>query len=145
MKKLFISTLLLYLFLNIEGYAKENFFNEAKNKYDEKKLEDSKFLFQRNIVFNPKDAKSYLYLAKIYNSEENEREEIKYLKTTLLLEPDNEEALYMLIDIELKKSNFSEVKKLTKNFEIICSTLCNKTKNINERLKNIETKDESKQ
>ena len=145
MKKLFISTLLLYLFFNIEGYAKENFFNEAKNKYDEKKLEDSKFLFQRNIVFNPKDAKSYLYLAKIYNSEENEREEIKYLKTTLLLEPDNEEALYMLIDIELKKSNFSEVKKLTKNFEIICSTLCNKTKNINERLKNIETKDESKQ
>tara|TARA_B100001105_G_scaffold68609_1_gene53835 strand:+ start:1224 stop:1661 length:438 start_codon:yes stop_codon:yes gene_type:complete len=145
MKKLFISTLLLYLFLNIEGHAKENFFNEAKNKYDEKKLEDSKFLFQRNIVFNPKDAKSYLYLAKIYNSEENEKEEIKYLKTTLLLEPDNEEALYMLIDIELKKSNFSEVKKLTKNFEIICSTLCNKTKNINERLKNIETKDESKQ
>ena len=145
MKKLFISTLLLYLFLNIEGHTKENFFNEAKNKYDEKKLEDSKFLFQRNIVFNPKDAKSYLYLAKIYNSEENEREEIKYLKTTLLLEPDNEEALYMLIDIELKKSNFSEVKKLTKNFEIICSTLCNKTKNINERLKNIETKDESKQ
>jgi len=145
MKKLFISTLLLYLFLNIEGHAKENFFNEAKNKYDEKKLEDSKFLFQRNIVFNPKDAKSYLYLAKIYNSEENEREEIKNLKTTLLLEPDNEEALYMLIDIELKKSNFSEVKKLTKNFEIICSTLCNKTKNINERLKNIETKDEIKQ
>ena len=137
--------MLLNLFLNIEGNAKENFFNEAKNKYDEKKLEDSKFLFQRNIVFNPKDAKSYLYLAKIYNSEENEKEEIKYLKTTLLLEPDNEEALYMLIDIELKKSNFSEVNKLTKNFEIICSTLCNKTKNINERLKNIETKDESKQ
>ena len=145
MKKLFISTLLLFLFFNIEGYAKENFFDEAKNKYDEKKLEDSKFLFQRNIVFNPKDAKSYLYLAKIYNSEENEREEIKYLKTTLLLEPDNEEALYMLIDIELKKSNFSEVKKLTKNFEIVCSTLCDKAKNINERLKNIDTKDESKQ
>ena len=145
MKKLFISTLLLFFFFNIEGYAKENFFDEAKNKYDEKKLEDSKFLFQRNIVFNPKDAKSYLYLAKIYNSEENERKEIKYLKTTLLLEPDNEEAMYMLIDIELKKSNFSEVKKLTKNFTIICSTFCDKTKSINERLKNIEAKNESKQ
>jgi len=145
MKKLFVSILLLCIFISTEVYAKENFFDEAKNKYDEKKLEDSKFLFQRNIVFNPKDAKSYLYLAKIYNSEENEREEIKYLKTTLLLEPDNEEALYMLIDIELKKSNFSEVKKLTKNFEIVCSTLCDKTKNINERLKNIETKDEIKQ
>ena len=145
MKKLFVSILLLCIFISTEVYAKENFFDEAKNKYDEKKLEDSKFLFQRNIVFNPKDAKSYLYLAKIYNSEENEREEIKYLKTTLLLEPDNEEAMYMLIDIELKKSNFSEVKKLTKNFIIICSTFCDKTESINERLKNIEAKDESKQ
>ena len=145
MKKIFVSILLLCVFISTEVYAKENFFDEAKNKYDEKKIEDSKFLFQRNIVFNPKDAKSYLYLAKIYNSEENERKEIKYLKTTLLLEPDNEEAMYMLIDIELKKSNFSEVKKLTKNFIIICSSFCDKTKSINERLKNIEAKDESKQ
>ena len=145
MKKLFVSILLLCIFINTEVCAKENFFEKAKNKYDEKKLEDSKFLFQRNIVFNPKDAKSYLYLAKIYNSEENEIKEIKYLKTTLLLEPDNEEAMYMLIDIELKKSNFSEVKKLTKNFEIICSTFCDKAKSINDRLKNIEAKDESKQ
>ena len=145
MKKLFVSILLLCIFISTEVYAKENFFDEAKNKYDEKKLEDSKFLFQRNIVFNPKDSKSYLYLAKIYNSEENEREEIKYLKTTLLLEPDNEEALYMLIDIELKKSNFSKVRDLTKNFKIICSTLCDKIQNINERLKNIEAKNEPKQ
>ena len=145
MKKLFICTLLIHFFFTITGSAKDNFFDEAKNKFDEKKLEDSKFLFQRNIVFNPKDAKSYLYLAKIYNSEENERKEIKYLKTTLLLEPDNEEAMYMLIDIELKKSNFSEVKKLTKNFIIICSSFCDKTKSINERLKNIEAKNESKQ
>ena len=145
MKKIIVSILLLCVFITTEAYTKESFFDEAKNKYDEKELEDSKFLFQRNIVFNPKHAKSYLYLAKIYNSEENEKEEFKYLKTTLLLEPENEEALYMLIDIELKKSNFSEVKELTKNFKIICSTLCEKTKSINERLKNIEAKDESKQ
>ena len=145
MKKLFVSILLMCIFMSTKVYAKENFFDEAKNKYEEKELEDSKFLFQRNIVFNPKHAKSYLYLAKIYNSEENEKEEIKNLKTTLLLEPNNEEAMYMLIDIELKKSNFSEVKKLTKNFEIICSTFCDKTKSINERLKNIEAKDESKE
>ena len=145
MKKLFVSILLMCIFISAKVCAKENFFDEARNKYEEKELEDSKFLFQRNIVFNPKHAKSYLYLAKIYNSEENEKEEIKNLKTTLLLEPNNEEALYMLIDIEIKKSNFSEVKKLTKNFKIICSTFCDKTKSINERLKNIEAKDESKE
>ena len=145
MKKFIFCVLLFYLFFSIESIAKENFYAEAKNKFDKKKLEDSKFLFQRNIVFNPKDAKSYLYLAKIYNFEENETEELKNLKTTLLLDPENEEAMYMLIDIELEKSNFSEVRDLTKKFEIICSTLCNKTKSINERLENIEAKNESKQ
>ena len=145
MKKFIFCILLFYLFFNIEGKAKENFFEKAKNKYDEKEMEDSKFLFQRNIVFNPKDAKSYLYLAKIYNFEKNEREELKNLKTTLLLDPDNEEAMYMLIDIEIEKSNFSEVRNLTKKFNVICSTLCEKVKNINERLENIEAKNESKQ
>ena len=143
MKKLFVSILLLCIFINTEVYAKENFFDEAKNKYDEKNLEDSKFLFQRNIVFNPKDAKSYLYLAKIYNSEENERQEVKYLKTTLLLDPSNEEATYMTIQIELKRSNYSRVKELTKTFLKICKTLCEKEKSILKSLKNLEPKNES--
>ena len=145
MKKSILCILLFYLFFNIEGETKENFFEKAKSKYDEKEMEDSKFLFQRNIVFNPKDAKSYLYLAKIYNFEKNESEELKNLKTTLLLDPDNEEAMYMLISIELEKSNFFEVKNLTKKFNVICSTLCEKVKSINERLENIEAKNESKQ
>jgi len=145
MKKFIFYILLFYLFTNIGVIAKENFFEKAKEKYDEKKMQDSKFLFQRNIVFNPKNAKSYLYLAKIYNFEKNEIEELKNLKTTLLLDPENEDAMYMLIDIELEKSNFSEVKDLTKKFKIICSTMCDKMKIINERLKNIEVKDESKQ
>ena len=63
----------------------ESFFDEAKQKFDQKKYDDSKFLFQRNIVYNPKNAESYLYLAKIYKSEENEKEELKNLNTTLLL------------------------------------------------------------
>ena len=147
MLKIFYLFLFTVFFINLNSLvnAKENFFDKAIKLYNNKNYEDSKFLLQRNIVFNPKDAQSYLYLAKIYNFEENESEEIKYLKTTLLLEPDNEEALYMLIDIELKKSNFSKVRDLTKNFKIICSTLCDKIQNINERLKNIEAKNEPKQ
>ena len=142
--KLILGIILFLNFLNL-AIAKENFFNDAKNKFDAKKLEESKFLFQRNIVFNPKDAQSYLYLAKIYNSEENEKEEKKNLKTTLLLAPDNEEAMYMLINIKLKKSNYSEVKRLIKDFTIICLKLCKKTETINKNLKNIEPKNESKQ
>ena len=142
--KLILGIILFLSFCNLT-IAKENFFNDAKNKFYAKKLEKSKFLFQRNIVFNPKDAQSYLYLAKIYNSEQNEKEEEKNLKTTLLLEADNEEAMYMLINIELKKSNYSEVKSLIKDFTIICLKLCKKTETINKNLKNIEPKNESKQ
>ena len=143
MKKLFIYSLLASFFFITQVNAKENLFVQAKSKYDNKKLEDSKFLFQRNIVFNPKDAKSYLYLAKIYNSEENEREEEKNLNTTLLLEPNNEEAMFMLINIRLKRSNYSEVKELKEKFLIICSNLCKKINSINESLKNIEPKKDS--
>ena len=128
--------IILLLILNTSSIAKENFFNEAKNLFDKKKYEDSKFLFQRNIVFNPKDADSYLYLAKIYNIEENEKEELKNINSTLLINPNNEEALYMLIDVELKRSNFSKVNELKEKFEIVCSLLCNNTASINERLKN---------
>ena len=137
--------LCIFLFVNFFNLslAEENFFEEAKNKFNEKKLEDSKFLLQRNIVFNPKDAKSYLYLAKIYNFEENEKEEEKNLNTTLLLEPDNEEAMYMLINIYLKKSNYIKIKELKENFSVICSTLCEKIKIIDSALKNIEPKNES--
>ena len=138
MKRIFFLILLFSFFLNIKAIAKENYFEEARKNYDNKKIEVSKFLFQRNIVFNPKDVDSYLYLAKIYNYEENESEEIKNLKTTLILAPDNEEAMYMLINIKLKKSNFSEVRDLTKKFELVCSKLCDKTKNIEKRLKDIE-------
>ena len=143
MKLIIKFNIIFFLILNISSIAKENFFNEAKDLFDKKKYEDSKFLFQRNIVFNPKDANSYLYLAKIYNIEENEKEELKNINTTLLINPNNEEALYMLIDVELKRSNFSKVNELKEKFEIVCSLLCNNTASINERLKNFEKKEES--
>ena len=88
-KKIY-TTILLTLFLTSYSYANENFFDEAKKLFDKEKYEESKFLFQRDIVFNPKKAISYLYLAKIFQIEENVREEEKNLKTTLLLDPKNE-------------------------------------------------------
>ena len=68
-KKIFI-TLLFSLFLIENSYSKESFFDEAKKLFDKEKYEESKFLFQRDIVFNPKKAGSYLYLAKIFKVEE---------------------------------------------------------------------------
>ena len=143
MTKAFKYVLIIFFLLNSHSFAKEDFFAEAKNLFDNGKYEESKFLFQRNIVFNPKDSKSYLYLAKIYKTEENERKEEKNVNAALLLEPNNEEAMYMLIDLKLKRSDYNRVKELTEKFEIICSSFCDKIDLINERLANIEAKDES--
>ena len=144
-KKLILLLIVTFNLNYIANAEQKDFFNDAKELYEKESYDDSKFLFQRNIVYNPKDSKSYLYLAKIYNFEKNEVEELKNLKTTLLLDSENEEAMKMLIDIELEKSNFSEVKDLTKKFEIICSKLCSKTQDIKERLKEIEVNTKNKE
>ena len=145
MKKINKLIIMLFMLLNFGSYslAENNFFEKGKNKYDEKKYEESKFLFQRSIVFNPKDQDSYLYLAKIYKFEDNKREEEKNINTVLLLNPQNEEANYLLMEIELKKSNYSKVKELTENFSKICNKLCDKKNLILESLKNLEPKNES--
>ena len=143
MNKLIKYSLIIFIVLTFKSISQENFFQEAKELFDKEKMEESKFLFQRNIVFNPKDSKSYLYLAKIFKKEKNEIEEEKNLNVTLLLESDNEEAMHMLIDIKLEKSDIKKVKELREKFKIICNSLCSKIKSIDERLSNIDVKNES--
>ena len=137
------SIFIIFVTLISSVLAENIFFEEGKTKYKEKKYEESKFLFQRSIVFNPKDQDSYLYLAKIYKFEEDKKEEEKNINTVLLLDPKNEEANYLLMEIELKKSNYSKVKELTENFTKICNKLCDKKILILESLENLEPKNES--
>ena len=136
---------IFFIIINLinSALAKNSFFEEGKKKYNEKKYEESKFLFQRSIVFNPKNQYSYLYLAKIYKFEDNKKKEQKNINTVLLLNPKNEEANYLLMEIELKKSNYSKVRELAENFDKICNKLCKKKTLILESLKNLEPKNES--
>ena len=138
-----ISAILLVIFFFTKVYSKENYFDEAFQMYQNKKYDDARFMLERNIVFNPKDAKSYLYLAKIYNYEEDQRKEKYNLETALLIEPNNEEVLLMLMKIAIKKSNYSKVKDLSETFIKVCNKLCNENSQIQESLKNIEPKNES--
>ena len=138
-----ISFFFIVLNLTNSSIAENNFFEEGKSKYNEKKYKESKFLFQRSIVFNPKNHVSYLYLAKIYKFEENKKEEQKNINTVLLLDPKNEEANYLLMEIELKNSNYTKVKELAENFSKICKKLCEKKILILKSLENLEPKNES--
>ena len=141
-----LNYLFVFLFLiNIFNVSKgnENFFEEGLKLYNNEKYEDARFMFERSIVFNPKDSNSYLYLAKIYNIEEDQKKEEKNLEATLLIEPDNEEAILMSMKIALAKSNYSKVKKLSKTFIKVCKKLCKENKDILETLANIEPKNDS--
>ena len=145
MNKIFKLTLFFYLIINFinSSFSKENFFDEGLKLYKDKKYEDARFMFERSIVFNPKDSKSYLYLAKIYNIEEDQKKEEKNLEATLLIEPSNEEAILMLMKIGLEKSNYSKVKDLSKKFTQFCKNLCKENQKILETLENIEPSNES--
>ena len=134
-----------FIVLNILSFANsnENFFEKGLEFYKNKKFDDAKFMFERSIVFNPRDSNSYLYLAKIYNQKEDQKKEEKNLDATLLIEPNNEEAILMLMKIGLEKSNYSKVKDLSETFTQVCKKLCNENKKILETLENIEPKNES--
>ncbi len=140
--KKFILIIFISLTYCITANAADNLFEEAKKKFDKKDYEKSKFLFQRNIVYNPKDAESYLYLAKIFKTEQNQEEEEKNLDTTLLLEPNNEEAIYMLINIQLDRSNFEKANTLMNRFTSVCKKLCNKKTEIKKSLQDFEANNE---
>ena len=140
MIKQFKFILFLYFVINIFNYSagNEDFFKRGLELYKNKKYEDARFMFERSIVFNPKDSNSYLYLAKIYNAEEDQKKEEKNLEATLLIEPGNEEAILMYMKIALEKSNYSKVKDLSKTFNKVCKKLCDENKGILETLANIE-------
>ena len=73
------------LFLSKNVSAKNNYYNEGEKFFVKKNLEKSKFKFEQDIVFNPKNEKSYLYLAKIYKLEDNDEFQEQNLNTVILL------------------------------------------------------------
>ena len=145
MNKFLKTSILIICIINFSNisFSKENFYDEGVKLFKNKKYEDAKFLFERSIVLNPKHSNSYLYLAKIYKEEENQKKEEKNLETTLLINPTNEEAILMLIEIGLEQTNYSKVKELSERFTKVCKNLCNKNKKILKDLENLEPQNES--
>ena len=139
----FIFSVFIWSIIASKAIANENFYDEALKMYKEKKYDDAKFLFERNIVYNPKNVRSYLFLAKIYNKKEDQKKEEQNLNTVLLIEPTNEEAILMSMKIALEKSNYSKVKNLSETFVKVCKKLCDENDSIKQSLQNIESKNES--
>ena len=121
---------------------KQDYLNEGIKLFNKKEFNKSKILFERDLVFDPKSEKSYLYLAKIFNKKENDAEEEINLNSVLLLNPKNDEAIYMLTLIKIKQSDYGEAKKLLDKFVLVCKSFCSKESEIKKKLKKFMPKDE---
>jgi hypothetical protein len=124
----------LFIFSFNPLHAKNSYFKEGKKLFDNKKYVDSKFYFEKDIVFNPKSENSYLYLAKIFKEEKKDSLEENNLNTVLLLNPKNEEAIYLLALLNIKKSNFSKAKSLITTMSLVCEKMCSKKNELKEKL-----------
>ena len=134
-----VRVLIIYLFFISNGFAaKSNYFDKGKILFDKKNFKKSKIFFEKDIVFNPQSEKSYLYLAKIFNENNNDQEQEINLSNVLLLNPQNDEAIYMLTLLKIKQSDYTEAKKLIKKFNLVCISFCSKKAEIQKKFDKLE-------
>ncbi len=138
--KIFITVFFINTLLYTSTSAKNSYFLEGKKLFNEKKFSQSKYKFEKDIVFNPKSELSYLYLAKIFNTQKNDFMEEQNLNTVIMLNPKNEEALYLLAKLNIKKSDYKKSKELINNLKEVCSNFCQKEAELKEKLENLEPK-----
>ena len=123
--------IIFFLFLTSSNLlANTTYFNEGLIFYEKKEFDKAKFKFEQDIVFNPKNEKSYLYLSKIFNEQKKKKLEEKNLNTVILLNPKNEEAIYNLAKLKLKDSDFIESKKLIEQLLVFCKNYCQKSQKL---------------
>ena len=140
MKKFFIiiKIFFVYLFLISGGSAKESsYLKKGIELFQKKEFDKSKILFEKGIVFDPKSEKSYLYLAKIFNNNDNDLEQEINLNSVLLLNPQNDEAIYMLALLKIKQSDYNHAKELFDKFILVCKSFCPKKKEIQEKFEKL--------
>ena len=127
----------LFCFFSTSLYAKQSdkYFKRGLSYYNKKNIEKAKFNFEKDIVRNTKNIKSYLYLAKIHKQKENSKEFEKNLKTVLVLDPKNEEALYLIIVKKIKDADYDYAMEKFKIFSKYCNKLCSKKNEIDRLIK----------
>jgi len=132
--KLFLS--LLFILYSSYSFSIENTnLINGKNLFDKKDFEKAKIEFEKSIVSNPKNIDSYIYLSKIFSETKNEQEEEKNIKTALLLDPKNEEALFLMIKLSIKEGDYSVAEANYKIFSSVCAKLCSELKEIDLAIK----------
>jgi tetratricopeptide (TPR) repeat protein len=135
-----IKVLTISLIISQISYAKNNdYYKKGIDLFNKKEFEESKIFFEKDIVFNPKSEKSYLYLAKISNKNDQDDIQEINLNTVLLINPKNDEAIYLLTLLKIKQSDYDSAKELIDKFVLFCDSFCSKKDEIKNKLKKISS------
>ena len=140
MKKIYLlaKIILIYLFLISGVVAKQqDYLNKGIELFKKKEFDKSKILFEKDLVFDPKSEESYLYLAKIFNENNDEEQQEINLNNVLLLNTQNDEAIYMLTLLKIKQSDYNGAKELIERFILVCKSFCSKESEMHEKFKKL--------
>ena len=74
---------------------------------------------------------------EIFKERKNDELQEQNLNTVILINPKNEEALYLLTLLNIKKSDYEESDKLIKKFNKVCKKICEKKSELILKLKTL--------
>ena len=140
MKNFFFKIIILILLFPNFLYSKSENYKKGIDLFNKNKLEEAKFKFEQDIVLNPKSELSYLYLSKIFNKQDKKKLEEQNLNTVMLLNPENEEAIYYLAKLKLTVSDYKQSKELNKRLKLICKNFCEQSSKLKTEIENLSKK-----
>ena len=136
MKKYFKNFLILFLVILQFKVLVNNisYYNQVLKFFNEKDYKEAKYYFEKDIVFNTKNEKSYLYLSKISAINKDSIQQKIYLDTILVLNPKNEEALYLKILLNIEEGDFKKAQESNLIFAKVCKELCSKKNDLSKMI-----------
>jgi tetratricopeptide (TPR) repeat protein len=129
--------LILVFFISIDfsvNAANIDYYNQGIKFFNLKDYNEAKYYFEKDIVFNIKNEKSYLFLSKIALIEKDKVQEKNYLDTVLVINPKNEEALYLKILLNIDEGDFKKAQEANLIFGKICKDLCSKKSDLSKMI-----------
>ena len=125
MKKLATFIIINILIFNSHVFASsQKYFDEALSFYNEGKMDEATFLFEKSVVFNPKNTESYVYLGYLNKELENLEKANHYFIIALTLQPDNLELNYLVGEYFYNNKDNDSYNEYVSNLEILCPDGC---------------------
>ena len=125
MKK--IAAIIIMTILAINSYAfasSQKYFDDALSFYNDGKMDEATFLFEKSAVFNPKNTESYIYLGYLNKELENLDKANHYFIIALTLQPDNLELNYLVGEYFYNNKDNDSYNEYVSNLEILCPNEC---------------------